>query len=87
MVWVHFKPVVINGLRKFKIPPSWLVILLVVPFNKLPLFSKDLTTFIISFTSLFAEVNPAPNVFLEPCKTFLSKLTFYNTSLSDTFFR
>ena len=39
-----------------KNPPSWLVIFLVVPFNKIPLFSKDLITFIIYFLSSFLEL-------------------------------
>ena len=41
-------------LIKFKKPPFWLVIFLVVHFNKIPLFSKDL----IAFTSLFVRVIP-----------------------------
>ena len=32
------KPVVINGLRKLKNPPSWLVTFVVVPLNKIPVF-------------------------------------------------
>ena len=48
---------VINGPRKFKNPTSWQVFFLVVPFNKITLFSKDLITF-ISFISLFAGVIP-----------------------------
>ena len=35
-----------------------LVIFLVIPLNKIPLFSKHLTTFIISFISLFVRVVP-----------------------------
>ena len=34
------KPTGINGLRKLRNLPSWLVIFLVVPFEKVPLFSK-----------------------------------------------
>ena len=34
------KPTGINGLRKLRNLPSWLVIVLVVPFKKVPLFSK-----------------------------------------------
>ena len=34
------KPTGINGLRKLRNLPSWLVIFLVVPFKKVPLFSK-----------------------------------------------
>ena len=40
--FINGKPAVSNGLRKFKIPPSWPVIFLVVPFNKISLFSKTL---------------------------------------------
>ena len=35
------KPTGINGLRKLRNLPSWLVIFLVVPFKKVPLFSKS----------------------------------------------
>ena len=35
------KPAVINCLRKLRNPPSWLVAFIVVPFIKIPLFSKD----------------------------------------------
>ena len=38
-----------NGLRKLRNGPFWLIIMLVVPFNKILLFYKDLITFIISF--------------------------------------
>ena len=34
------KPTGINGLRKLRNLPSWLVNFLVVPFKKVPLFSK-----------------------------------------------
>ena len=40
--------------------PSWLIIFLVLPFNKTPLFSKRLITFIISFILLFVRVIPEP---------------------------
>ena len=59
-IFINGKPAVINGLRKFKNTPSWLVIFLVVAFNKIPLLSKDLTTFVISFNSLFFKVIPEP---------------------------
>ena len=48
-VFINGKPAVINDLRKLRNPPSRLVIFPVAPFNKIPLFSKDLITFIISF--------------------------------------
>ena len=47
---------VINGIRKFKDPPSWLVIFVVVPFDEIALFSKDLITFITPFSSLSDRV-------------------------------
>ena len=55
---INDKQAVINGLRKLTKPPFWLVIFLVVPVNKSPLFSKDLFTFIMSFASLFVRVIP-----------------------------
>ena len=59
---INGKPADINGLRKFKNPPSWIVIFLTVPFNKIPLFSKDFIIF-ISFISLSVRVIPAPKSF------------------------
>ena len=47
--FINGKPAVINDLRKLRNPLSWLVILLVVPFSKIPLFSKDLVTNILYF--------------------------------------
>ena len=47
---------VINGIRKFKNPPSWLVIFVVAPFDEIALFSKDLITFITPFSSLSDRV-------------------------------
>ena len=56
-LFIYGKPAVINGLIKLRNLPSWLVIFPVFPFNKIPLFSKDLITF-ISFISLFVTVIP-----------------------------
>ena len=39
-IFINGKPAVINGLRKLRKVPSWLVTFLVVSFNKIPLFSK-----------------------------------------------
>ena len=52
----------LNGSKTFLAsgPPSWPVIFLVVSFNKIPVFSKDLITFIISSISLFVGVIPEP---------------------------
>ena len=60
---INGKPADINGLRTFKYPPSWIVIFLTVPFNKIPLFSKDFIIFIMSFISLSVRVIPAPKSF------------------------
>ena len=53
-----------NGLRNFENSPFLLVIVLVVPFDKIPLFSKDLIASIISFISLFVKFVPAPKGFI-----------------------
>ena len=54
---------VINGSRKMRNPPSWQVIFIAVPFKKMPLFSKDLITFITLFhnISLFVSVSTEPS--------------------------
>ena len=56
--FINGKPAVINGLTKLRSSHFWPVIFLVVTFSKIPLFSKDLFTFLISFISLFVRVNP-----------------------------
>ena len=43
------KATFIHGARKLSNLPSWLLIFIVDSVNKIPLFSKGLTTFIISF--------------------------------------
>ena len=59
-VFIHDKPTEINGVKKFRNPRSWLVIFLVLPFYNIPLFPKDLITFIISFISLFLSIKSEP---------------------------
>ena len=54
------KPTNINGLRTFRNPPFLLPIFLVDLFNKIPLFSKDLITSVMSFFSFFATVSSEP---------------------------
>ena len=54
------KPTNINGLRTFRNPPFLLPIFLVDLFNKIPLFSKDLITSVMSFFSVFATVSSEP---------------------------
>ena len=57
-LFIYGESAVINGLIKLRSLPSWLVIFPLFPFNKIPLFSKDLFTFIISLFSLFVTVIP-----------------------------
>ena len=68
--FINGQPAVTNGLRKLTNPPSWLLISPVVHFNKIPLFSKDLITF-ISFISFFVKVIPEPVIDEIPFLTFL----------------
>ena len=58
--FINGKPAVINDLRKLRNPLSRLVIFVVVPFNKIPLFSTKLITFIISFIPLFVRCITEP---------------------------
>ena len=59
------------SIKKFNNHSFLLVIFVVVPLKKIPLFSKKLIIFIISFISLFVRVIPEP-VFDEiPFLTFL----------------
>ena len=58
------KPTFTNGVRKLpRNPPSWLSIFSIVPFHKIPLFSRDLITSISYSVSLFDRVIPEPNSF------------------------
>ena len=41
---INGKAGVINGLRKFENPSSWLVLFVAIPFNKISPFSKDFHT-------------------------------------------
>ena len=57
IVSTHFmnsKPTVINDLRKIKRPPFQQLIFWIVTFNKIPLFSQDLITIIISLLFHFS---------------------------------
>ena len=56
--FIKVKPVFTKGPRKLSNPPFWQVNFLVVPFNKIPLFSKELITFIIFFVPLFVSAIP-----------------------------
>ena len=58
--FVNGKATLVNRARKLCIPPSWLLIFLVIPLNNMFLFSKDLLTFAMSFVSLFVSVIPEP---------------------------
>ena len=48
-LFINGNPVLIDGPRKLSNPPSWQLIFLLVPFNKIPPFSKNLVTILISF--------------------------------------
>ena len=58
--FINGKPAVIKDIRRLKNPTFWLVIFPVVPSNKIPLFYKDLITFILSFILLFLRVISKP---------------------------
>ena len=73
--FINDKPAVINGLRKFKNPSYRRGIFVVVPFNKVFLFSKDFITFITYFISLFPWVIPKP-VIDKIFKLFTNYITF-----------
>ena len=90
-IFIYYEPTIIDGIRKFKNRPYWLLIFIVVSFNEIPLFSKDLITFIMSFISRFVRVIPEPvsdkipfliflSIMLIPASTRMSsRIWFLNT--------
>ena len=71
------KPAIINGLRKLRNPPSWVVIFAVVPFNESPLFPENVIVFTIYFTVSFGRVIPEPVIYsLLNLSIFLSRNLF-----------
>ena len=64
MFFVNGTAILINGARNLSNPPSWLLILLVVHFNKIPLFSKVIITLLIYFVSFFVSTIPQPLISL-----------------------
>ena len=54
-----------KGLTNLRNPLSWLLTFSVVSFNKIPLFSKELITFIISFIALFHFISALPELLLD----------------------
>ena len=72
---INGKPTCINGLRKSRNPPSWIIIFLVVSFNKILLFSKHAITFMTSFTSLFVSVSLEPLSFEIPFLNILIRIS------------
>ena len=62
-LFINSKLDVLNGLGKLRNSPYLLVIFVVVPFIKIPLFSKGLIIFIIFFISLFVRVIPEPFIY------------------------
>ena len=57
-LFFNCKAAVVNGLRKLRNSHSSLIDFVAASFDKIPLFSKDLFTFIISCISLFFRVIP-----------------------------
>ena len=70
-------------------PPSWLLIFLAVPFNKIPLYSKNLIIFKTFFFSLFFRVISVPKALSEAFYKFfidfLESVAVFMISLSVTF--
>ena len=62
-LFINSKLDVLNGLGKLRNSPYLLVIFVVVPFIKIPLFSKGLIIFITFFISLFVRVIPEPVIY------------------------
>ena len=79
-LFINGKPAVINDLRKLRNPPSWIVIFLVVPFNKTPLFSEYLITFMITLISSFISVIPEPLNTVEYLRSILLVTILYPAS-------
>ena len=55
-LFINTKPALANEARIFSNPPFCVLIFLVVPFNEISVFFKDLITFTKSFTLLFVSV-------------------------------
>ena len=68
--------------------PFWLLVFIVVPFDKIPLISKDVITinFILYFISLFVRVILVPENFYKSFIKFLEISTVSIISLSEIFF-
>ena len=52
-LFINGKPAAINDLKNLRNPSSWLVMFLVVTFNKIRYFSKGLTTFIFLYIVVY----------------------------------
>ena len=59
--FINGKPLLINWVNKLSDPPSWLLFFLVVLFNKIHPFSKELII-LISFFRLFISIIPEPTI-------------------------
>ena len=57
ILFINAKAAGINGQEKFKNSPFWQVIFLLVPFNKIPPFAKDLSWFLFIFQMFYREGN------------------------------
>ena len=82
-LFIYYKPTIIDGKRKFKNRLYWLAIFIVISFNEIPLLSKDLITFIISFISWTVRVIPQLVINQIPFLIFLSNMLIpASTSIS-----
>ena len=53
---IYYKANINDCIGEFQNRPYWIAIFLAVSFNEIPLFSKDLITFTVSFNSWFLTV-------------------------------
>ena len=53
---IYYKANINDCIGEFQNRPYWIAFFLVVSFNEIPLFSKDLITFTVSFNSWFLTV-------------------------------
>ena len=87
-LFINSKLAVINGIRKIKNPPYWLIIFLIVPLIKCFYFVK---TFIMSFISSLVKIIPVPwtlsEGFFKPSIKFLESTAAFYYIINCSFFR
>ena len=83
--FIKSKPVFTKEPRKLSNLPFWRVIFLVVPFNKITIFSEEIITFIIYFVSLFTDIPESiPGVNFPQTK---NKLIYYQKQKNENFLK